>query len=340
VSQGRNENRDLPPQPSGPKPEQPSPCNDIYDQPTTPLTQKQSPKDNVQQRETVFDSTPKAERGLDFQPPPGYDILEVIGRGGMGVVYKARQHKPSRIVALKVLLDGAHASEEGRKRFIQEAEAASALKHPGIVPIFELGEHEGKCFFTMEHVEGLDLHRYIQTANPTLKARLELFIQICEVVTFAHIHGLIHRDLKPQNIRVEANGNPRLLDFGLAKRLKMEPDDKQSIGTMSGAIMGTCMYMSPEQTRGATVGIDTRSDLYSLGVILYEMLTGALPYPIDMDDPVAAFQNIRDLEPKRPSLMLKALKGIWRRSCSRPWPRRRSDATSRWRTFLATQNTT
>jgi len=238
VNQGRNENRDLPPQPTGPKPEQASPCDvsgdrpagpaglpiskntdDTYDQPTAPLTLEEVSGDKVQQRETVLDSTPKAERGFDFQPPPGYDILEMIGRGGMGVVYRVRQHKPSRIVALKVLLDGAHASEESRKRFIQEAESASALKHPGIVPIFELGEHEGKCFFTMEHVEGLPLHRYIRTVNPTLKARLQLFIQICEIVTFAHIHGLIHRDLKPQNILIEANGNPRLLDFGLARNL-------------------------------------------------------------------------------------------------------------------------
>ncbi|MEW6356472.1 MAG: serine/threonine-protein kinase [Planctomycetota bacterium] len=237
-----------------------------------------------------------------------YEVIEEIARGGMGVVYKAKQKTPSRLIALKVMLQGALATEDEKRRFLHEANAAARLKHPGIVPIYEVGESEGSYYFTMEYVEGQTLAKYLETHELTLKAKLDLFQRICEIVTHAHIQGVIHRDLKPSNIMIDKDGSPRILDFGLAKMTEMGPDEHRSFVTMSGVVVGTLAYMSPEQTLGKPEEIDTRSDVYSLGVILYQMLTGAMPYPVDIPDPIETIRNIREREPKRPSTVMRILR--------------------------------
>jgi WD40 repeat protein/predicted Ser/Thr protein kinase len=263
----------------------------VFEQPTQPL------------------SAPAPAGGVQFQPPAGYEIIGEIARGGMGVVYKATQKMPSRVVALKVMLQGTAASEDERKRFLREADAAAALKHPGIVPIYEVGEHEGKYFFSMEYVDGRPLHQYLRETQVTLHEKLLLFLKIAEAVTHAHIRGIIHRDLKPSNILIEKDGNPRLLDFGLAKLVETGRGEGQSVVTISGKLMGTFAYMSPEQTMGNPDEIDTRSDVYSLGIILYQMLTGTMPYRLDHANPLAIIKTIQETEPRRPSVIVRALRG-------------------------------
>jgi WD40 repeat protein/tRNA A-37 threonylcarbamoyl transferase component Bud32 len=254
-------------------------------------------------------SGPPAAFRATLPAPPGYEIVGKIAEGGQGAVYKARQKMPSRMVALKVLLQGALASEEEKSRFLREANAAAALKHPGIVPIYEVGEHEGKYFFSMEYVEGQPLHQYLSQTPLSLKEKLLLFLKICDAVTHAHIRGVIHRDLKPQNIMVDKDGSPRVLDFGLAKLAEMGTGERRSFVTQSSVFMGTPAYMSPEQTLGKQELVDTRSDVYSLGVILYEMLTGAMPYPVDSQDVFDVIKSIREREPQRPSSLARALRG-------------------------------
>jgi serine/threonine protein kinase len=198
-----------------------------------------------------------------------YELLDEIARGGMGVVYKVRQVRLNRTVALKMILSGQFAGESDVQRFQTEAESAAALDHPGIVPIFEVGEHEGHHFFSMGLVEGDSLAARIAKSPLPPKEASELVRKIAEAVQYAHDQGVVHRDLKPANILLDKDGQPRVTDFGLAKRVKGDSDL-----TATGQILGTPSYMPPEQAAGRTGQVKKPADVYALGAVLYATLTG------------------------------------------------------------------
>ncbi len=202
-----------------------------------------------------------------------YELLEVIARGGMGVVYKARQRSLNRVVAVKLLLGGAHASEDFKRRFRQEAETAGKLQHPNIVPIYEVGEHEGLPYFSMELVEGVDLSRLTAAGPLPPEAAAEYVRIVAEAVAFAHDRGVLHRDLKPSNILIGTDGRPRITDFGLARQM-----DADSSLTTSGALLGTPGYLPPEQASVDHGAVGPHSDVYSLGAILYYLLACRPPF--------------------------------------------------------------
>jgi len=202
-----------------------------------------------------------------------YDLLEEVGRGGMGVVYRARQRSLGRTVAVKMLLRRELASAADLARFRSEAEAAARLDHPGIVSVFEVGEQEGHPFYSMQYVEGTTLARRLATAPIPAREAATILAQVAEAVQAAHQRGILHRDLKPSNILIDPDGCPHVSDFGLAKRLEADASV-----THTGAILGTPCYMSPEQAAGSRGDVGPASDVWSLGAILYQMLTGRPPF--------------------------------------------------------------
>jgi WD40 repeat protein/tRNA A-37 threonylcarbamoyl transferase component Bud32 len=208
-----------------------------------------------------------------------YELLEEIARGGMGVVYKARQTKLDRIVAVKMILAGELAGQADVERFHTEARAAANLHHPNIVPIHEVGQHEGQHYFSMDYVAGESLANRIARGPLPAREAATLLVKVARAVAFAHIDGVIHRDLKPANVLLDAQGEPHVTDFGLAKRLRGEPGATATGGlTETGQVLGTASYMPPEQAGGRTKDIDRRSDVYSLGAVLYCALTGRPPF--------------------------------------------------------------
>ncbi len=202
----------------------------------------------------------------------GHEILGELGRGGMGVVYKARQAGLNRVVALKMILAGSHASAHELFRFRAEAEAVARLQHPHIVQIYEVGEHEGLPYFSLEFCAAGSLASKTSGTPLPPQWAAEMVETLARAVHVAHQHGIVHRDLKPANVLVTADGTPKLTDFGLAKKLN---DTGQ---TASGAILGTPSYMAPEQAQGKTKEIGPATDVYGLGAILYEFLTGRPPF--------------------------------------------------------------
>jgi WD40 repeat protein len=225
-----------------------------------------------------------------------YELLEVIARGGMGVVYKARQMSLNRLVALKMILKGELATPRDVARFRAEAEAAANLDHPHIVPIYGVGEHDGQQYYAMRHVEGTSLAR-----RPRSDARSEarLLAAVAGAVHHAHQRGILHRDLKPSNILVDLGGTPLVADFGLAKRV----DAERSL-TESGALVGTPRYMAPEQAAGRK-DLTVAADVYSLGVVLYERLTGRAPFTAETV--LEVLRQVREAEPPRLSSITPGL---------------------------------
>jgi serine/threonine protein kinase len=203
-----------------------------------------------------------------------YELLEEIARGGMGVVFKARQISLNRRVALKMILEGQLASDAAVQRFYLEARAAASLDHPNIVPIYEIGQCEGRHFFTMAFVEGSTLSALVrQNGVPPPAEAAALVLAVADAVAFAHQHGVIHRDLKPDNVLVDRSGRPRVTDFGLAKCLGGD-----SGLTHTGQVMGTPSYMAPEQALGQLDRMGPATDVYAVGGILYFLLTGRAPF--------------------------------------------------------------
>ena len=204
---------------------------------------------------------------------PGYILLSELGRGGMGVVYKARQVGLNRIVALKMVLAGAHSSKDAIGRFRAEAEAVAKLQHPNIVQIYEIGEHERRPYFSMEFVEGGGLNDLIYDHPMTVKQAARIVAAMARAMHAVHQHGVVHRDLKPANVLITKDGTPKITDFGLAKNL-----EEVAGQTKTGDIMGTPSYMAPEQAEGRIKEIGPATDVYALGAILYEILTARPPF--------------------------------------------------------------
>jgi WD40 repeat protein len=235
---------------------------------------------------------PPAAPGTTVRYVGDYELLEEIARGGMGVVYRARQISLHRLVALKMILADRLGSTADVDRFHTEAEAAAGLNHAHIVPIYEIGVHEGQHYYSMKLVEGGNLAKHLPRLVQDPRAGVRLLVTVARAVHYAHQRGILHRDLKPANILLDERGEPHVADFGLAKRLESGPTM-----TPSGLIVGTPNYMAPEQA-GKNTGLTTAADVYSLGAILYELLTGRPPFR--EATPLATLVQVLDQEPVSP----------------------------------------
>jgi serine/threonine-protein kinase len=244
--------------------------------------------DAVAEASTIFEPARSEPPALAAPPAPGgfvpgvtplpasfddYELLEEVGRGGMGIVYRARQKSLDRIVAVKMLLRRDLATAADLARFRSEAEAAARLDHPGIVSIFEVGECGGHPFYSMRFIEGTTLAKRLAAGDVPTREAATILARVAEAVDAAHRGGVLHRDLKPSNILIDAAGKPHVSDFGLAKRIEADQDV-----THTGAILGTPCYMSPEQAAGSRGDVGPPSDVWSLGAILYQTLTGRPPF--------------------------------------------------------------
>ncbi len=231
---------------------------------------------------------------------PGYQILGEIHHGGQGFVFKAVQKSTKRVVAVKVLTGGNRAGEAARRRFEREIDLAASLRHANIVTVFDSGITQDRYYYAMEYISGVPLDQYVSTHALDRRATLELFRKVCEAIDYAHRHGVIHRDLKPGNILVDADGEPHVLDFGLAKAAGANVLSDGFPVTVSNEFIGTLAYASPEQVRGDASRIDTRSDVYALGVVLYRLFTGKHPHKLEGDFK-EVFAEITEGVPERPS---------------------------------------
>lgn len=229
-----------------------------------------------------------------------YEILGVLGRGGMGVVYKAKQLKANRVVALKMILTNKHASVQEQVRFQMEAEAVARLQHPNIVQLHEVGEHDGLPYFSIEFCEGGSLEDKLKSWTPNAAEAAALIATLARAIHYAHLRGVVHRDLKPANVLLAGDGTPKITDFGLAKNL-----DSSSDITKSGAIMGTPSYMAPEQAEGKVHNTGPAADVYALGALLYLLLAGRPPFK--GNSVVETLDQVRKHEPTPPSRWMKSV---------------------------------
>src|SRR5205809_349225 len=225
-----------------------------------------------------------------------YELLEEVGRGGQGVVFRARQKSLNRTVALKVISLGQWASKAHLKRFRREAEAAASLDHPCIVPIYEVDERDGSCYFSMKFVEGGQLDEVTRREPMPIRRAVEFIAKVARIVHYAHEHGILHRDIKPGNILLDAKGEPHLTDFGLARLVESE---STVTGTLE--VLGTPSYMAPEQAAGNNAAVSSNTDVYGLGAVLYQLLTGQPPFAGG-----TTYETIKlllDTEPRPPRLL-------------------------------------
>ena len=247
-------------------------------------------------RDDVALACKKSARAAELLGELGdYELLEEIGRGGQGVVYRAHQKSLNRTVALKVIGLGQWATEAHLKRFRREAEAAASLDHPRIVPIYEVGERDGQCYFSMQFVEGGQLDEVVSRRPMSIRQAAELIAKVARTVHYAHEHGILHRDIKPGNILLDANGEPHLTDFGLARLVESE-----STITQTMEVLGTPSYMAPEQAVGNNAAVSSVTDVYGIGAVFYQLLTGHPPFAGG-----TTYQTIKlllDTEPRQPRL--------------------------------------
>ncbi|MBN1345625.1 MAG: protein kinase [Phycisphaerae bacterium] len=257
-------------------------------------------------RTRLFD----ASDSLDIRAPgpasldiPGYRVLREIGRGGMGRVFEAIQISTRRTVALKVMLEGPFTNETTKRRFEREVHIVAALRHPNIAQIYDSGLHQGRYWFAMEYVDGRPLDAPDVASRFTTRERLAIMAAACDAVGHAHAKQIVHRDLKPSNILISSDNQPHVLDFGLAK-VQGPLTDPDMMLSMGSELMGTPAYMSPEQTARDASKVDARTDVYALGVILYQLLTGQFPYDVKgrLDEVI---HNIATTDPTRPSAISK-----------------------------------
>src|SRR5437588_1066444 len=245
----------------------------------------------------VAPASKKTARAVELLGELGdYELLEEVGRGGQGVVFRARQKSLNRTVALKVISLGQWASKAHLKRFRLEAEAAARLEHPGIVPIHEVGERDGSCYFSMKFIEGGQLDEVARREPIPIRRAVELMANVARTVHYAHEHGILHRDIKPGNILLDAKGEPHLTDFGLARLLETESSVTQTLD-----VLGTPSYMAPEQAVGNNAAVSSATDVYGLGAVLYQLLTGQPPFAGG-----TTYETIRLLlntEPRPPRLL-------------------------------------
>ena len=252
--------------------------------------------------ETALGILPDAVSGVadpgrrDFQGDLGdYELLEEIGRGGQGVVFRARQKSLNRTVALKIIGLGQWASKAHIRRFRLEAEAAASLDHPCIVPIYEVDERDGSCYFSMKLIEGGQLDEVLKRTPMSVRHAAELMAKVARTVHYAHEHGILHRDIKPGNILLDVKGEPHLTDFGLARLLESE-----STVTRTSEVLGTPSYMAPEQAAGNNTKLTSATDVYGLGAVLYQLLTGHPPFAGG-----TTYETVRlvlETEPRQPRL--------------------------------------
>ena len=223
-----------------------------------------------------------------------YELLDEIARGGMGVVYKARHKKLNRVAALKMILGGRFSSQDDVQRFHIEAKAAAGLDHSGIVPVYEIGEHDGQAFFAMKYIQGGSLAQNVDRFRADPKAAVQMLASVARAVNHAHQRGVLHRDLKPANILIDEAGQPLITDLGLAKTTTNDSEL-----TRTGAVLGTPSYMSPEQAQ-STESVTTAADIYALGAIMYELLTGQPPHKgATAFETVMSVRNSTPLEPRK-----------------------------------------
>lgn len=249
-----------------------------------------------------------ADRGpIDPERIGPYSVVARIGSGGMGVVYLAEHAQTGSPAAVKVLRSGLTSGSAAR-RFEQEIEILRSLEHDGIAKVLDAGtadvDGQSRLYCAMEYIAGRHLLRHAELGELSVEARLRLFLRICEGLAYAHARGILHRDLKPHNILVEMGGQPKIVDFGVAR---WAATGRTSMHTEIGQILGTVQYMSPEQIQGKHDELDERTDVYGLGVVLFELLTGALPYEVDPKDPIETMRAIRSGRARSPREINKQL---------------------------------
>lgn len=276
---------------------------------TDPAAARSAALRSLAQRGQADAADPGDADALDLPRIDGYDIIDRVGRGGMGVVYEAYQHATGRRVAVKFLAESDLASDTLRRRFEREVELVARLSHPAIVSVLDSGIHRGRYFFVMEFVDGTPLHLALAAGECPLPEALRLVAEVADAVDYAHQRGVLHRDLKPSNILVDAHGRPHLLDFGLAKAI--DPAARRAdpgAPTLSepGQFLGTPGYMPPEQWDGDQDKLSVRSDVYALGAVAFELVTGKLP--VDVSGTILqAAQRVRHAEPRAPSSLRRAV---------------------------------
>lgn len=255
---------------------------------------------------TISGSTPEQVGAFTVPPPQiqGYEIIGELGQAGQGRVWRAMQLSTRREVALKVPMVGLLSSRKALARFEREVELAARLKHPNIARIYDSGIYEGLYYYAMELITGVSLDQYVEQHDLTQRQTLELMRTVCKAVQHAHQNGVIHRDIKPSNIMVTEDGQPHVVDFGLA--ISTLGGDTFKTVSVEGEVIGTPAYMSPEQTAGHHEQLDTRTDVYSLGVVFYRVLTNSFPYDVK-SSMLNTLRNIQEAEPTKPSDVVRDL---------------------------------